>query len=135
VPLVYVDAVFYIASLLQRDRLHKRAIEASAQLADATFLTCDAVLSEVLAHLASYGPHARRESAGLVRKLRTDRAVTVVRNSDRLFDDALDLYEARSDKGYSHTDCIGMILCRERGMTQVLTHDHHFEQEGFEILL
>lgn len=43
----------------------------------------------------------------------------------------LDLYKARADKGYSLTDCISMIAMRERNLTEVLTHDHHFTQEGF----
>ena len=45
------------------------------------------------------------------------------------------LYEARPDKGYSLTDCISMSIMRERGIKDVLTHDAHFTQEGFHILL
>ncbi len=41
----------------------------------------------------------------------------------------------RLDKEYSLTDCMGMVICREYGITDVLTHDHHFAQEGFTILL
>ena len=47
----------------------------------------------------------------------------------------LDLYKARSDKSYSLTDCISMVTMRERNITSVLTHDHHFAQEGFTVLL
>lgn len=47
----------------------------------------------------------------------------------------LDLYGARPDKGYSLTDCISMQTMRDRGIVEVLTHDHHFEQEGFVLLL
>jgi predicted nucleic acid-binding protein len=28
-----------------------------------------------------------------------------------------------------------MVVCRENGIERVLTHDRHFAQEGFEILL
>jgi len=48
---------------------------------------------------------------------------------------ALELYESRLDKGYSLTDCISMNVCRELGIKEILTHDRHFEQEGFKILL
>jgi len=47
----------------------------------------------------------------------------------------LELYASRLDKGYSLTDCISMNICREFDITEILTHDHHFEQEGFRILL
>ena len=50
------------------------------------------------------------------------------------FSDALSLYERRPDKGYSLTDCRSMLLMRQRGLTDILTHDHHFTQEGFTIL-
>jgi predicted nucleic acid-binding protein len=47
----------------------------------------------------------------------------------------LELYKARSDKSYSLTDCISMVTMRERNITDVLTHDRHFAQEGFTVLL
>jgi uncharacterized protein len=47
----------------------------------------------------------------------------------------LDLYQARSDKSYSLTNCISMVTMRERNITHVLTHDRHFAQEGFTVLL
>ncbi len=46
----------------------------------------------------------------------------------------LGLYEARPDKDYSLTDCISMETMRARGLTDALTADHHFAQEGFTIL-
>ena len=45
-----------------------------------------------------------------------------------------DLYASRPDKGYSHTDCISMQTMRREGLTQALTNDRHFEQEGFRAL-
>ncbi|MGA2579262.1 MAG: hypothetical protein ABSH24_24895 [Bryobacteraceae bacterium] len=44
------------------------------------------------------------------------------------------LYEARPDKGYSLTDCISMQTMRKERLTEVLTNDGHFEQEGFRAL-
>ena len=45
------------------------------------------------------------------------------------------LQRRRLDKGYSLTDCMSMVLCHEQGISDVLKHDRHFEQEGFAILL
>ena len=33
------------------------------------------------------------------------------------------------------TDCVSMSLMTERGIQDVFTADHHFEQSGFNILL
>jgi predicted nucleic acid-binding protein len=50
------------------------------------------------------------------------------------FDAALILYEARLDKDYSLVDCRSMVAMRTLGIAEVLTNDHHFNQEGFTIL-
>jgi predicted nucleic acid-binding protein len=62
------------------------------------------------------------------------RQVTVIHQTRELFLEGLTLYEARSDKEYSLTDCISMQVMRREGLTEVLTNDHHFTQEGFHIL-
>ena len=47
----------------------------------------------------------------------------------------LDFYVSRADKAYSLVDCISMDTIRQMGLTEVLTNDHDFTQEGFIILL
>ncbi|MEH2285259.1 MAG: hypothetical protein V7K90_28760 [Nostoc sp.] len=42
---------------------------------------------------------------------------------------------ARQDKSYSLCDAVSFVLMRQRGVTEALTTDHHFEQEGFRRLL
>lgn len=59
----------------------------------------------------------------------------MIRQTPELFDAGLELYHRRPDKGYSLTDCMSMAICTEQKIEQVLTHDRHFAQEGFEILL
>lgn len=41
------------------------------------------------------------------------------------------LYEARSDKDWSLTDCVSFAVMTQRGLSEALTADHHFEQAGF----
>ena len=47
----------------------------------------------------------------------------------------LRLYEQRYDKGYSLVDCISMTTMRRHEISEVLTNDHHFTQEGFKVVL
>ena len=63
-----------------------------------------------------------------VRQPRQDRLV----HSHKV--DEIALYNARPDKGYSLADCISMQIMRREGLTDVLTNDRHFEQEGFRAL-
>jgi predicted nucleic acid-binding protein len=48
---------------------------------------------------------------------------------------AMRLLEAPIDKTYSLCDAVSFELMRQRGETEALTTDHHFEQEGFVRLL
>ena len=47
----------------------------------------------------------------------------------------LDFYASRTDKEYSLVDCISILTMRQMNITDVLTNDHHFTQEGFTVLI
>lgn len=55
--------------------------------------------------------------------------------TDGLMINGIELFEKRSDKDWSLVDCISMLVARERGITEIFTTDHHFEQAGLNILL
>jgi predicted nucleic acid-binding protein len=69
-----------------------------------------------------------------VRRLLASPDVTVIPQTREIFLAGLTLYEARPDKAYSLTDCMSMHVLRREGLTDVLTNDRHFTQEGFHIL-
>ncbi|WP_292789927.1 type II toxin-antitoxin system VapC family toxin [Nostoc sp. NMS7] len=48
---------------------------------------------------------------------------------------AVDLLMEREDKTYSLCDALSFVLMRQRGITEALSTDRHFEQEGFIRLL
>jgi predicted nucleic acid-binding protein len=51
------------------------------------------------------------------------------------FDRGLERFARRPDKEWSFTDCISFVVMEDKGLTDALTADHHFEQAGFTILL
>lgn len=77
----------------------------------------------------------RSSAVQTVEDILTDPLIMVIPQSHQSFLDGFALYKARIDKGYSLTDCITMQAMRREGVTEILTHDHHFTQEGFQILL
>lgn len=77
----------------------------------------------------------RQTVAGITNDILEDSNIEVVPITHDLFLSSLALYEQRPDKGYSMVDCISMIVMRKRNISEVLTHDKHFTQEGFTILL
>jgi predicted nucleic acid-binding protein len=59
----------------------------------------------------------------------------VVWVGEKLHTAATRLLRRRPDKAYSLCDAVSFVLMRERSITEALTTDHHFEQEGFIRLL
>jgi len=59
----------------------------------------------------------------------------VILLSTEVFSRGLLLFDSRADKEWSLTDCISFVVMEDRGLTDALTADHHFEQAGFRALL
>jgi predicted nucleic acid-binding protein len=132
---VFADAHFYIALLIVNDPHHVDALALSAMLERDDVWTSEPVLVEVLAYASRGGRQGRALAVDLVDRLSAHARTTIVPQTPELFRAGLDLYRRRLDKSYSLTDCMSMSICEEQGITQVLTHDRHFEQEGYEILM
>ena len=107
----------------------------SSALGNCRLFTTEAVLSEFLNSLADKGPFVRAAAVEMVETIMKNSQVTVIPQSRRTFSRSLAFYKARPDKGYSLTDCGSMLLMRERRLSEALTTDRHFEQEGFIALL
>ena len=134
----FLDTSYHVAMIDRRDQLHVATLALARQLeraSDATFVTTDDVLVELLTFMSKQAASVRTGTVLYVDGLRRKPAVVIVRQSPALFDAGLDLYRQRPDKTYSMTDCMSMVVCRERGITGVLTYDRDFEQEGFVAML
>ena len=131
----FVDAAYWIAIVKPSDQWNAAAREAMAQLGDTPLVTTEEVLAEFLTTFANSGPHSRDRAAQAVRMIQSDSNVRVIHQTHESFQNGLDRYAHRSDKGYSLQDCISMNVMESEGITDVLTSDHNFEQEGFTILM
>ena len=131
---LFVDTFYLIALVHPRDQWRPRVLAFSRALRDYHLYTVDEVLAEFLTACSSSGTRIRQRAGQTVRTALQDRQWTVFPQSRSSLLDALTLYEARPDKEYSLTDCIAMQTMRREGLTEVLTNDHHFTQEGFSIL-
>ena len=130
----FADAVYWIALFNPRDQWRAKALQ-FGEPADNRLVTTDDILIETLNYFAESGEYFRRTLCKQIENVLLEPNIEIVEASHELFLNAFQLYSNRLDKGYSLTDCISMNLCRERGITDVLTHDDHFRQEGFNILL
>ena len=106
-----------------------------AEIGECVLVTTDEVLAEFLTGVGGGGPRTRQMAASLVRRALRSSTVVVLLQSRETLLAGLTLYEARPDKTYSLVDCVSMATMRAHGLTDVLTNDQHFGQEGFNVLM
>lgn len=128
----FADAFYFLALLNPRDAAHADALRLANE-GRMPIVTTAWVLCEVADAMAA--PANRSLFLRLFAGFRTLKTVEIVPADSELFDRGLDLYARRSDKAWSLTDCISFVVMTERGLTEALTGDHHFEQAGFLALL
>jgi predicted nucleic acid-binding protein len=98
-------------------------------------LTTDEVLTEFLAAMSQGGSAVRGAAVKIVREMLVDPNVDVIPQSRDSFVRALNRYALRQDKQYSLTDCCAMNAMDDAGIRDVLANDHHFAQEGYNVLI
>jgi predicted nucleic acid-binding protein len=132
---LFVDTLHLVALVNPKDQWHRKSVEVETAARNNNLVTTEDILTEFLNFYAEHGEFMRRKVSTFVREILLDVRVRIVPRSETTFLEALELYESRLDKGYSLTDCVSMNVCRVFGITEILTHDQHFEQEGFTVLL
>ena len=134
-PEIFADSFYWIALANPADAWHEAATKFSQTSPNASLLTTDEVLSEFLNYFSAAGERKRDVVARMFEETMNHQQILVLPQTRDSFLRGFRLYKDRVDKAYSLTDCISMTTMRQRNITQVLTHDHHFAQEGFLLLL
>ena len=132
---VFVDTVYWIATINPRDSLRRKVMSIRDGLGAHRLVTSEMVLVEVLNAMSGDGSHLRLVAAAAINEIVDDPAIEVAPQTPELFRDALALYRERPDKSWSLTDCASFVIMEQRQITEALTHDRHFEQRGYSALL
>ena len=130
---VFADTVYWIALTNPRDSHAQDVAPFDDLLSRGKVYTTEEVLAELLTFFAG-DSWLRSRAVETLREILSDPAVHVIPQSHESFSAGFELYCARPDKQYSLADCISMQTMRREGLTDVLTNDRHFEQEGFRAL-
>jgi len=126
---------YWVARINPKDQCHRKALQVTAGLHPFRGVTTEAVLVEVANYFCAYGREVRKTVAGVIDDILDDPSIDALPQTRQSLRAGLALYARRLDKEYSLTDCISMSAMREHGLKEVLTHDRHFAQEGFDTLL
>ena len=132
----FVDTNYWLARSDPSDQLHSQAIRVSKELGpNIRLVTTELVLVEWLNASSNFGEAARLELVRQILRIQETDDIIVVPHNEFMFRAALMEYRRYSDKEWSFTDCSSFYVMRSWGITDALTHDHHFEQAGFRVLL
>jgi uncharacterized protein len=132
---VFLDTAYAIALSSVSDLFHHRAVLLADQLeaAGTRLVTTQAVLLEIGNALSKQ--RYRHAAVKLLEALEADPNVEVIPLSEQLYARAFRLYRERPDKEWGLTDCVSFIVMQDRGITEALTTDEHFQQAGFRALM
>jgi len=129
---VFADTSFFAAALNNRDRHHTTAVKSAATITGRLVTTRWGLVE--LCNFFCRSQH-RGRFVRFTEDLKQDAKVFIVAADETGFEAGFALYSARPDKDWSLVDCISFAIMQERGITDALTADRHFEQAGFRILL
>jgi uncharacterized protein len=126
---IFVDTLFVVALINQRDQYHQQASELADSLETYPLITTDAVLLEVGNALAR---NYKDEAVEIIEQFFASDEVEIVRLTPELFAQAFTLYKTHQDKAWGLVDCISFVIMKQAGISQALTFDQHFVQAGFD---
>lgn len=131
---VFADTFYWVAFINRGDEWHSRVKTVAATLNKTKIFTTDEIFVEVLTFASTRGILMRNRAVELVKSAMMNPRIQVIQQTRESFLAGVELYENRPDKEYSLTDCVSMNTMRQLGISEILTHDKHFTQEGFVIL-
>ena len=129
---MFVDTSGFLCRYEASEAYHSSAVKIYDS--SASLLTTSYVLAEYTA-LAQVRGMSRQHIVSFSEQIIDQKEVEIVWVDARLHLLAVKLLAQRADKSYSLCDAVSFVIMRERGITNALTTDKHFEQEGFIRLL
>ena len=132
---VLLDTSFIIAIENLDDPYHQIAKEIDRDLLkeNALLLLHWGIVLEVADGYARIG--RRSKGNQLLEKFASEDGYQVSPLTTSLFQESLMLFQDRPDKEWGLTDCISFRLMEQKGISEALTADVHFQQAGFKALL
>ena len=133
---VFADTSVWASFFREQERHHTRAVALMTQWQEENrhVVTTNYVLGELIA-LCERLRVPRSRSVSYIHSIRAETWIEIVHIDEQLDVRAWELLENRLDKTWSLVDCASFVVMEQRGLTDALTTDHHFEQAGFVRLL
>ena len=134
---IFVDTCYLVGLINPKDDLHNicESVSKDFDRKPIRFYTSEFIFAETLNYFSKYSKYLKRIALEMINSIKANPNFEVIPHTSNLYEKGEKLYRERMDKQYSHTDCTSMIIMKDKEINEILTYDHHFEQEGFFILL
>ena len=133
---VFVDTSGWVSAFVSSEPAHAEAstLVTQWQQQNRHLVTTNYVLSELIVLFTRFRVQ-RSEVLTYIQRIRDSTWIEVVHIDEKLDEQAWKLLETRLDKIWSLVDCASFVVMKDRGLTDALTTDRHFQQAGFVRLL
>lgn len=128
---IFVDTGAWYAYINAKDPDHFKVREFLDSFEE-KLVTSSYIFDEIITLVLARLGHQKAVKVGEV--LLNPKVVELVRVGAADEWSAWQLFQQRSDKMYSFTDCTSFVLMRRLKLAKALTLDEHFAQEGFEVV-
>ena len=132
---LFLDTSYVIALSVPKDQNHKKAIKIAdfLKIDTARLITTRAIALEIGNSLSAQ--KYRQAAVELLESLDEDPDVEIIPITEDLYRRGLQFFKDRSDKEWGIIDCISFVVMKDQGISNALTADKHFQQNGFKALL
>ena len=136
-PEVFVDTAGWAQIIDPKQPRHSTAREIYLRTRQQRWhlITTNYIITELVATLTSPLRIPRPKVIEIIEDLKVSSHIRIVHIDSETDAKAWQLLASRVDKEWSLVDCASFVIMQERGITDALTTDHHFEQAGFVRLL
>jgi len=127
--MILVDADFFIGIYLEKDAHHISCIEISQKIAEQLITTHD-VIDEVITKMSYF---KRIDIASKFYNVIKKQQMSIVYPTPSLDDAATRFLQSQNNSHVSLTDCMNMVVAREKGIEYILSFDKNYEKNGFKL--
>ena len=129
---MFIDTSGWLCLYHKDEPEHREAVELYQNAA--VRLTTSYVLAEFVP-LAQVRGFPRAQNLEFTQRILDSAEIEIIWIDEILHRQAVALLQERADKTYSLCDAVSFVVMRQRGISESLTSDKHFRQEGFVRLL
>lgn len=129
---ILLDTSYVIALLDSGDPYHRAALREAARI---RLAQPSIIVTAVITEIGDGFARQWHRVLDYLLALFADPRTTLVPVSLDLLNHALALRNNCMDKDWGITDCISFVVMQERGISDALSADRHFQQVGFRALL